>query len=84
MSEPTPAELVLVNAKAKCFATCGALDPSVAADRALAAAVHEEHRVELEQAYVAFQQAVGQASASNPATGDTPLEARVTVDSGLT
>lgn len=78
---PTKAELALVNAKAKCFKTCGSLDPAVASDRALAEAVHEEHRAELEAAYRAFQ---GDGSPTNPASGETPLTANLMVDSGLT
>ncbi len=76
-------ELVLINAKAKCFKVCGNLDPAVASDAALAAAAHEPHRVGLEAAYAAFQAASGEKSDSNPASGNTPLTADLVVKSGL-
>lgn len=78
---PSKAELDLVKAKAKCFRVCGALDPAVAADRALAEAVHEPHKAELEAAYLAFQEASGLKQASNPASGTTNLEAHLVVES---
>jgi hypothetical protein len=83
LTEPTKAELALVNAKAKCFKVCGNLTPAVASDRSLAAAAHESHRAELEAAYAAFQAASGEAQQSNPASGATALEANLVVDSGL-
>ncbi len=70
MTDISKAEAALVNAKAKCFKVCGKLGPEA----------HESHRAELEAAYAAFQ---GEASPSNPASGETPLTANLVVDSGL-
>ena len=86
MTDVSKTEAALVVAKAKCFKTCGQMDPAVAGDRALAEMVHAEHRAELEEAYAAFQAeglAAGEASPSNPASGKTELSADITVDSGL-
>ncbi len=83
MTDIGTAELALINAKAKCFRVCGNLAPAVASDRSLAAAAHEAHRAELEDAYAAFQAASGGARPSNPASGTTQLDATLVVDSGL-
>ncbi|HEY8742982.1 MAG TPA: hypothetical protein VIU62_07785, partial [Chloroflexota bacterium] len=82
MTDVSRAEAALVIAKAKCFKTCGDLDPAVASDRSLAERAHEEHRVALEEAYAAFQ-AESAVSPSNPASGHTKVSAQLTVDSGL-
>jgi hypothetical protein len=83
MADVSRAEAALVAAKAKCFKVCGQLDPAVASDAALSAAAHESHRVELEEAYAAFQRERAGVLSSNPASGMTQISADLTVESGV-
>lgn len=80
MTAISKAEAALITAKAKCFKVCGAAE-STEAD--VLAKLHEPHRAQLEAAYLAFQQASGETSDSNPANGETALTANLVVDSGV-
>jgi hypothetical protein len=73
VTDISKAEAALINAKANCFKVCGKLGPEA----------HEAHRVELERAYQAFQEASGESEGSNPASGKTQIKANLTVQSGL-
>lgn len=44
---------------------------------------HDTHQAELAAAYKAFQERAGEVSESNPAEGETAIEAHVVVDSSL-
>lgn len=76
-------------AKAHCLEVCGPISEKLAnasaAERAQLMAdeaeAHQEHGAALEAAYKAFQSRSGDNSPSNPAEGETPLEAHVIVES---
>ena len=44
---------------------------------------HDTHKAELEAAYLALQQESGVASPSNPASGETALEAHIVVQGDM-